>query len=200
MIVPLKPHHSAAVAQLHLNYLRSPFAGRPGLRLLQANYQAIAAGTGACGFVAEADNGQPVGYICGVWDWALVRKTLIRNYWLPLALWGALQIIYKPGLFISLLQRVGQPTGTNQPKLDGYELRPIVVAPAAQGTGVAAELVNTLLMDAGRRGFQSIYLFTEPDNAAANTFYQKTGFQMTGTIAREGIMYNRYECSVCEAV
>lgn len=199
MIVPLQSHHSAAVAQLHLDYLRSHLTGKPGRQLLKANYQTIAGDMGACGFVAESDSGQPVGYVCGVWDPKLVRNSLIRNYWSQLSLWGALQVIYQPGLLLSFLQRTRQSASAVGSETVGYELRPIVVAPAARGTGVALELVNRLLMDADQRGFKRVYLLAEPDNTAANTFYQRAGFRLTETVTQQGIVYNRYERPVCEA-
>ena len=197
MIVPLQSHHSAAVAQLHLDHLRSHLTGKLGHQLLKANYQTIAGNMGACGFVAESDNGQPIGYVCGVWDPKLVRNSLIRNYWSQLSLWGALQVIYQPGLLLSFLKRTRQSTSAVSPENVGYELRPIVVAPAARGTGVAFELVNRLLMDADQRGFKRVYLLTEPDNTAANTFYQRAGFRLVKTVVRQRTIYNRYERPVC---
>lgn len=129
-----------------------------------------------------------------------MQNRLLRTCWPQLIVWGVFQIIRKPRLLSTFLARFGSSPAIETSKPRGYELRPIVVTPAARGTGIALELVSYLLADAGRRGFQSIFLLTEPDNGAANAFYQKAGFRLTKTVTRGGIIYNRYEHPVCEVV
>lgn len=194
-IVPLAARHCHSLARLHLAHLSTEFKGEPGRRLLQAYYRAVAEGRGACGYVAEED-GRVMGYVCGVWDRSALRAVLLRQHRPELLAWGAAQVIIQPRLITSLTGRLRQPAHELELAEPGYELRPIVVAPAARGNGLAAELVRVLLADAARRGFQRMHLVTEVDNMAANALYRKMGFQPVGTLSRTGISYTRYEFSI----
>ena len=199
-VVRLSGRHCDDVARLHLGHLRSPLRGIPGQRLLRAYYATIAKGTGACGYVAE-DDGAVVGYVCGIWEASKVYSTLLRRYWPELVAWYIAQLAIHPALIASCIGRIrgllGRPDDSDA---IGYELRPIVVAPAARGTGIAFELAATLLADAGRRGFQNIHLFTEVDNMAANAFYRKVGFLPTGSVCRANISYIRYELEIGQII
>lgn len=173
-ILPLSAEHAPKVANLHMNYLRSNFKGRPGRKLLSLYYAIVALEPGAYGYVAELD-GVVVGYACGVWDSRLLRMTLLRKKLVALMVWGVIQSLIKPMLLVDLVRRI-VTVSTPVRGISGYELRPIVVMPQVRGSGVAAELVNALLRDASRRGFQSIWLETESDNLVAQAFYSKMGF------------------------
>jgi ribosomal protein S18 acetylase RimI-like enzyme len=199
VIIPLSVKHSQEVACLHVEHLRSPLGGLTGRRLLQSYYTAVALEQGAYGYVAEQE-GRVLGYVCGVWDPAQVRATLLKHLWGPLLFWGVGQVIQKPRLLLSFFNRARTPAPSPGTSDTGYELRPIVVSPAARGTDLAAHLVKALLLDAQRRGYPGIHLFTEHDNIAANRFYQKAGFQAGGTVDRGETTYIRYELSVSEVV
>lgn len=192
-IVPLAARHSLAVTTLHMRYLTTPFRGAPGRRLLSAYYQTVAQGSGAVGYVAE-DGHRVLGYVCGVWAPAVLRTRLLKTQWPALALWGPASALLRPQLAVSFLQRVGGPAQQDVAwPVEGYELRPIVVDPAAQGTGLAARLVERLLLDAYDRGFRRIHLFVEIDNQAAQAFYRKMGFVKTDSLQHNGSAAARYE-------
>jgi ribosomal protein S18 acetylase RimI-like enzyme len=191
-IVPLLLHHCPEVAGLHLNHLRTGFRGRPGLRLLQTYYTALVQSAGACGFVAEEER-TVIGYVCGVWKPTAVRATLLKDDWPSLAFWGMAQMLICPHLAADLVRRLQGAAKGSRSTETGYELRPIVVAPAARGSGIAAQLTNVLLADAARRGFTHVYLFAEEDNATANAFYRKVGFRLSGQKIEAGIVYLQYE-------
>ena len=50
------------------------------------------------------------------------------------------------------------------------------VEPAARGSGVATQLVETVKARATSQGFDRVYLDVSPDNARASNFYLKQGF------------------------
>ena len=50
------------------------------------------------------------------------------------------------------------------------------VEPAARGSGVATQLVETVKVHATSQGFDRVYLDVSPDNARASNFYLKQGF------------------------
>ena len=192
-IVPLAARHSLAVAALHMRYLATPFRGAPGRHLLSAYYQAVAQGDGAIGYVAE-ERDQILGYVCGVWQPAKLRARLLKTQWPALTLWGPISVLLQPQLVVSVLQRLERPAekDTAQP-IQEYELRPIVVDPAARGTGLAPQLVERLTLDARGRGFERMHLFTEIDNQVAQAFYRKMGFNSREAIHHSGSLMFRYE-------
>jgi ribosomal protein S18 acetylase RimI-like enzyme len=189
-IIPLELRHCWQAARLHMKYLPTQFSGLPGLGLLHAYYAAVSLGQGAAGFVAEEAPGL-VGYICGVWDVPALRRTLWRRQGLWLAACGPAQVMLDPEMFLSLLKRI--KGGDAEAPEPGVELRPIVVHPAARGSGLAARLAESLLQEAARSGFERVHLYTEPENIAAQRFYRKMGFQLLGAVARSGKSHLHYE-------
>lgn len=185
-IVPLALEHCAQAANLHLKHLSTGYRGRPGVRLLEAYYAALVQSDGGCGYVAEqmgpagAPNGVVVvGYVCGVWEPAAVRSTLLGAQWPRLAFWTSAQVLIRPRLVVELVGRwrnaVRKPAARQ-----AYELRPIVVDAAMRRRGIGAQLVDALLADASRRGFRQVHVFSEKDNVAANAFYRRIGFRCAG--------------------
>lgn len=74
------------------------------------------------------------------------------------------------------------------PKHELAELDRIAVAPPWRGKGMAAELCRALLADAdayfrehGHR-LRKLFLMTHADNAVAQAFYRKMGFQVEATL------------------
>lgn len=53
-------------------------------------------------------------------------------------------------------------------------------APRAQGSGLSAALMESLVDDAARRGHDSVWLGTNDGNARARRFYEKHGFELIG--------------------
>lgn len=192
-IIPLRNNDCSETTALHMAYLRTHLFGYVGKSLLTCNYRAMVSQHGACCYVARADD-RVVGFVCGVWEPNTFRRTLLRGQWLALSFWGFLYVLTRPKLIKDFLNRFFKPSHTPAGKSDvGYELRPIVVDLTVRGKGVAQRLLDELLQDAARRGFDKIFLYTEDDNLAAQTFYRKTGFVQDGQVARGDAVYLRYE-------
>jgi ribosomal protein S18 acetylase RimI-like enzyme len=194
-MVPLILDHCPEVARLHLESLRTRFRGRPGLKLLEAYYAALVSSGGACGYVAEGGD-QVLGFVCGVWQPSLVRVTLLKTHWSTLLVWGAVQVLVRPQLIQEFARRLRGPAQHPLLPESGYELRPIVVAATARRGGIGKQLVEALLVDAARRGFDRVYLVTEEDNVAANAFYHKLGFHLGGRTEGPDVVYFHYEYSL----
>jgi ribosomal protein S18 acetylase RimI-like enzyme len=191
VVIPMNRSHTKQVALMHLNHLQTQFHGRAGRELLALYYRSLAEGDGACGYVAVLDN-QVIGYVCGVWDAAQVKHQLMRRYGVQVAVWGLVQILTYPQLLLRMIRR-SRSVGALAARDDlGYELRPMVVAPAERGNGLAAQLLKMLLVDAARRGYTFIHLVTEEDNGPANAFYRKNGFEFVSQMVVEGIGKNCY--------
>lgn len=198
-IVPLALEHCPQVANLHLKNLSTRYRGRPGLRLLEAYYAALVQSDGGSGYVAEqmgpagARNGVVVGYVCGVWEPAAVRSTLLGGQWLRLAFWTSAQVLIRPRLAIELVGRWRAAAERQTAAWQAYELRPIVVDAAMRRQGIGAQLLAALLADASRRGFRQVHVFAEADNVAANAFYCGTGFHCARREDRRSAARLRYE-------
>lgn len=190
-IESIQPENCKWIAQLHLSNLRTPFCGRGGKGILECYYQALSHQAGACGFVAKESN-KIVGYVCGIWEPKLLRRELFRSQWLKLGWWIIIQAINKPSVFFNLIRRYQNSTSIED-EGSAYELRPIVVLPEYRRKGVAGLLLNILIEDAARRGFDRIILYTEDDNIAAQSFYIKEKFNLVTKVSRNGTIYHRYE-------
>ena len=191
IVLPLAYRHSSEVAILHQLALPTRFKGRPGHALLAAYYQTVAEGQGACGFVVEDGCGKVMGFICGVWEPTLLKNRLMRERWHTLLYWGGAAVLTHPAVVLEALGRFqcGSEMRTGFPP--GYELRPIVISPAARGKGVASQLVMRLVEDACSRGYSSIHLLVEQRNQAALALYSKCGFEKVTDMNRGGRYYAR---------
>jgi len=184
--------HVLAVARLHQENLSSPFQGRPGRELLCNYYAALIDSSGAVGFVA-IERQEVLGFICGIFNPQDIKISFLKKHPRRMLTWGSLLVISRPGLIVDLSSRLVHPGQNSLSQSPGYELRPIVVAPAARGGGVGRALLQALLEDAASRGFDCIHLITEIDNEAAIRFYQNNNFQRIGQLDRGGQIYFCYE-------
>jgi ribosomal protein S18 acetylase RimI-like enzyme len=173
-----------AVAEAHMNYLRTPFRGNAGIQLLKLRYEVIASQKGGIGFVARED-GKFAGYVCGVWDRGAIRKSLLKR-WSSLIINGVQQVVQSPKTIPGFLRRATNPRTIGIVKIDGYELRPLVVLPSYRGRRIADQLTQRLLDDAKQRGYGQVFLVTEMDNFAAAKFYTKFGFKFEKEVNLEG--------------
>ena len=149
-IEPMTVDHTTAVAKLHLNNLRTAYRGNSGLMLLRYYYMALVQSGAASGYVAVMDDSVK-GYILWCWDSRMIKNALLMNYWVTLAIWGSIQLLFNPSV---ILPAVNNNRSMYNRANSGYELRPIVVSPEMRGIGLASQLVNSLLIDAEKRQFE----------------------------------------------
>jgi ribosomal protein S18 acetylase RimI-like enzyme len=179
VITPMTEADADDAAAAHIRFLSKRFDSKPGRSLLRLYYLSLIRSGGGAGFVARSEQ-QLSGFICGVWDPARIRHVLLSQYGPVGAGLGLAHLLLKPGGGTSLLRRLIGWTYGDPPGCPGqYELRPIVVVPEAQGSGVAHELVCVLVEDAIERGFDRIVAFTKASDERANRFYLKEGFAIT---------------------
>ena len=77
-----------------------------------------------------------------------------------------------------------------------WELENIVVAPDVRRQGIAAQLLEALLLRARETNSESVFLEVRESNAPARALYENAGFRMTGrrqgyysTPAEDAILY-----------
>jgi ribosomal protein S18 acetylase RimI-like enzyme len=179
-----------AVAEAHINYLNTPFKGNPGIKLLNIYYEVIARQKGGIGFVGISDDNF-AGFACGIWNRGIIKKALIQK-WGGLAIYGLRQSLQIPQLIPSFLRRTINPYATDVFKIDGYELRPIVVLPEYRGQGIAGDLIVHVLEDAKQRRSGHISLVVDPNNSGAEELYTKIGFTLAPQKSKAGNIIMRY--------
>ena len=91
--------------------------------------------------------------------------------------------------------KVGPPTLPFEPRGRPIELRQFYILKPWHGAGVAEEMMQWVLDEAGRRGADELYLSVFVDNHRARRFYERYGFEpvgrydfMVGTHADEDIV------------
>lgn len=182
-IVSLEERHADSVAQLHIAWLPTQFLGASGQALLRIYYAAIACRQGACGFVA-LDGQEVVGYICGIWDAGVVKKTLLSGYGLSALYWGALHVLRRPKMIAEMLGRLRATDSGSA--TSGFELRPLVIAPPYRHTGLSVQLIEWLFNEARERGYLVMHLYCDPSNFSARKLYERVGFLLTQTTSFGG--------------
>ncbi len=188
---------AAAVSVLHQQLLRTNLKGRFGQRLLECYYNVLPSGKGAAAYVAVSPEEDILGFVCGIWDASSLRSMLLQKKALPILFWGTLHILRDVRQVHDLCGRLaGGLRKRSEPHVissgSEYELRPIVIAAAAQGKGIAGRLLSRLIQDAGERGVQALTLKTECDNGRANAFYRKHGFVLDRVVGD----YNVYSLAI----
>jgi ribosomal protein S18 acetylase RimI-like enzyme len=109
-----------------------------------------------------------------VWDHTRARREIVRRELLSLLWWGGRHALAHPrSLLMRLFERDTMSSGESQQE---YELRPIVLAADARGSGAATALVERLFEDARARGHSRMHLFVNRTNFRAQAFYAKVGF------------------------
>lgn len=183
-VAPLARRDGPEVARLHLAGLPSPLGRRAGERLLTMYYGALASPPkGGVAYVYRRE-GVLLGYVAGVWDRRRVWLAAWRANLMALPFWMAVEFGFN-----RVVRRCRQRPPAPEPSpaegvcgsVSDYELRPLVVAETARGCGIGAELCRCLLDDARERGYRSVFLRVDRDNAPAIRCYEKLGFRRLGT-------------------
>jgi ribosomal protein S18 acetylase RimI-like enzyme len=59
----------------------------------------------------------------------------------------------------------------------------VSVAPERWGQGIGAAVLDAVLADAHSRGYDHVYLHTNPENERSQRLYRSRGFELTGRTA-----------------
>jgi GNAT superfamily N-acetyltransferase len=79
--------------------------------------------------------------------------------------------------------KLGPPSLPFEPRGASIELRQFYILKPWQGAGVAAELMNWVVVEAKRRRADDLYLSVFVDNHRARRFYARYGFEFVGLYA-----------------
>jgi len=193
-IEPLAAAHAPRIAEIHAEALAGDFLPSLGVRFLIALYRAILDLRLGFGFVA-VDAGQVVGFVLASADTsALFRRALLRRG--PALAWGLLPaLLRRPALIGNLLQTFAYPQ--REGNVDApAELVVIAVDAARRNSGVGAALCRALDEDFARRGVARYKVTVNADNAGANRFYRRLGFESAYSFTLYGRQWNLYTRSL----
>lgn len=76
--------------------------------------------------------------------------------------------------------KLGPPTLPFEPRGQPIELRQFYILKPWHGAGIADEMMQWVLDEAGRRGADELYLSVFIDNHRARRFYERYGFEPVG--------------------
>lgn len=144
--------------------------------------------------IGTFDDGKLVGFLAYSEDISGFYKYLIRKGLLPFAFYSAAAFFRKPGIMLRLLRAFTYSKSSK--RSEAYvELSSIGVLPEAKSRGIGTMLIDELKRSIDREKFSYIKLETDkPNNDAANAFYIKNGFVLSGSYTtREGREMNEYQ-------
>lgn len=178
-VVDIASVAKSEVAALHLQYLTTPFCGRPGQRLLELYYETFARRDDAFGLVAMVD-GQIAGYACVMRDTRAVQLAALRRAPFRVAWWALAQVAMRPGLLAGLVGRLrgGGISWRPPDEMKGWwPYRPLIVAEPYRQHGVADLLMQAVLEEACRRGIPGLIGTAERANARSRVNLIRGGYR-----------------------
>lgn len=200
MSIQVRPATAADIpcmVRIHLQAFPGFFLTQMGpgfLRLLYSGFLNHASGIVLVAHPAQSPR-ELLGFAVGTLQPEGFFSQLLRRQWLAF-LWVSLwPLCRNPGLVLVKLWSALFYRGESLPELpDAALLSSLGVLPKAQGQQVGQQLVRAFLDQARQGGANGVFLTTDQsNNAKANQFYVRLGFQSAGTCKRpRGRILNRY--------
>lgn len=219
---PLGPGDVDAAVALHLDALGDEFISRFGAGFLSRYYQAFAASPHGLVLVAVDDaSGELGGLLLGNLDPAAHYRAVVRDAGPSLALamlghalrhprtgWELVRTRgrrYAGGLARMAWRRLGSaarpsssspsssPSSVGGPGPTTGEVTHVAVGTAYRRRGIGAVLVDRAIEVATSAGLARLELVTPADDAGAQSFYDRTGWERDGTVvSRSGERFVAY--------
>lgn len=138
--------------------------------------------------------GEVVGFLLGTTDQRRHVSWTIRHHRRELVVAATRAMFARPGVMVAFVRtravryaarltgagRSARPAATTGPDGPVAVLEAVVVAPAAQGTGVGRALVDRFLSIVARAGVRRVDLVTKAGPSGAAGFYARSGWQQVG--------------------
>ncbi len=192
-VVPMARGHAAAVARLHAEGIPTGFLSSLGLRFLKQLYIALPRCPAGFGYVWVGDDDQVLGFICCTESTGRVYKQALKRR----ALWMGLPLLkhmLRPRTIKRMIHTLRYPSEVAQEDqaIPTAELLSIVVAPEGRGKGVGKALVAAADAEFRRRNINDYKVAVWDQNASANAFYQRCGFELALQRTHHGLGMNIY--------
>jgi glycosyltransferase involved in cell wall biosynthesis/ribosomal protein S18 acetylase RimI-like enzyme len=184
VVRPARAGDAAAMARLHAVGLPEAFLPQLGQRFLSRLYRALAADPAAVALVAEDASGV-VGMATGVVSVRGFYRRFALRHGLAAAVAAAPRLA-RPATLRRLRETASYPSSASAPApgapLPDAELLSIAVAPARRGDGVGKALAEGIVQGLTALGATDIKVVVAAANQAANRFYAKVGFHLSGQL------------------
>jgi ribosomal protein S18 acetylase RimI-like enzyme len=178
------------VARIHATTLLDPW-GRMGARFLRIFYEELARRE-EIGIVATS-RGVLIGFAAGTIRPGHFFATLLRRRLVPLGISAIPALIRHPTMVPRFAHGLLKPADARRSKGTATLLF-IAVCSDTQHRGIGRSLVDAFTREAAARSASRIDLQTDRlRNEAANAFYRKLGFRLTGTLSAGRRLINSYE-------
>jgi len=181
-----------AVVHVHLSSFDGFFLASLGPAFLSEFYRAALLDQFSIALVSQEED--PLsGFAVGTLRPTGFYRRLARNHLRRLLVGSLLPVLAKPQVGLGILRRLSM-NGRISYEAGEALLLSIAVEPARQGAGIGKRLIEAFLLAAQQRGAHSACLTTDAlNNAAANQFYLRTGFdRLRSFVAPEGRRMNEY--------
>lgn len=186
-IEPLQIEDVDTVVDMHRQAFKGKLSGELSKAYFRAFFRDLVGSThGVC--YGWKRNGELVGAVCGTVE--------IRTFWttrarLRLAKHMIITVIRKPAMAFEILRSVPLYLNMARIRIRSYMLA-FVVREDCRGTGIGTKLMAHLFDSLGRRGCDSVFLWSDSDEPAAK-YYVKQGFKLMKTVKflgkKEDLLY-----------
>lgn len=186
----MPPTAITEVATLFRATIPGALVARLGHRLLERFLEFLELQADAGVWIARAEDGRIVGFLCGVLDRPAVYARLVRSLRLPLLV-ATLKNAWNPAVLNwfrhALLARLRPQTAPVTPERPRAELLAMGVAEGARGQGVGAQLVGAFEAQLRAWGCCGDYLIlTDVSNEPARRLYTRLGAREVTAVEYRG--------------
>jgi len=172
-IVLAKKEDAMVIAKIHKEEIKQGFLSSLGVSFLANFYQAIIeSGQGFC--LVAKENGETVGFICGVFDLGELYDYFIKKYFLK-----SIVILYKKFFHFSFVKKIFETLlyPSKDQHLPRAELLTLAVKKEFQSRGIASLMFEKLVEEFRKRGIKNFKVLVGEELKPAIGFYEKMGLQ-----------------------
>jgi ribosomal protein S18 acetylase RimI-like enzyme len=185
----LETKHAKQVARLHIKGISRGFISSLGIDFVTALYEGIIQNGTSYGFITE--DGKVLGFVAFTKNLGKIYKSIVLKKGLRFAFILAgrmlslrrIKKVFETFFYPGRIKKMGLPSA---------ELLSIVVSPAARQMGLATQLVLKGFRECQNNKTDEVKVLVAADNKAANTLYQKCGFEFAAQIDSHGVLSNIY--------
>jgi ribosomal protein S18 acetylase RimI-like enzyme len=192
IIAPMKAEHVRSVASLHSTQLTGLLRALGPLATREF-YTGSIESPRTIAFVA-LDGTTVRGFVWGsLMPGILKRESILRRPF-KFTIASALGVLMRPSALPIALEMLRGAKG----KYDASapELTYLAVAPEGRRAGIGRQLVDAFSAAVRSAGATSYELSVDHDNAGAEAFYRKVGFEKVGSYREYGVQHSRYRLAL----
>ncbi len=187
--VRIETKHTAQLAKLHIQGIKTGFISSLGEDFVTELYKAVADSKCSFGFVAVED-----GKVCGFAAFSTNLNSLYKFTLRQKGFKFAFLIIHKV-LSLKIIKRAFEtliyPLRIKKMKLPfSTVLLSIAVDTESRGKGLGKKLLQMGFEECRKRGVESVRVLVGADNKPANNLYQNCGFKLLKQIYNHGVLSN----------